>query len=347
MPLLVARLREHPGEAPAAQLLGQCHFDRKEYTEAAAALKQAAAATPKSAEVRFYLGSALGLAGRAPEAIEQLQEATRLDPAFAPAFRVLGMFQFQNGHLGPKTREALETAVRLDPEDARAAYWLGSYFFEMKDFAKARSQFERALALTPDSQQARLAYGRTLLSLGETERALEAFDAVLRTEPDSGPALLGRAKCLYAGQKPLPALAAAEEALHGVTDAAFERDGLWVLARIYRELGRTAEMQRAERRLAELDAARERREAKLEELQMLASKLHAEHDLPGVIRTLEESLAIQERQDSLVMLGDAYMATGRVAEAERCFLRAVQAGPEWAEASRRLELLRKRYGSKQ
>lgn len=342
IPALQELARAHPRQPAILLLLGRCHFDVKEYGAAESPLRQAVAAAPQSAEARFFLASALGLAGKMPEAIEQLQVATRLDPGFAPVFRVLGMFRFQSGHFMPETRTALETAVRLDPEDGRARYWLGRYLLEMREFAGAREQFERALSLMPQSSETRLAYAQTLSGLGQTERALAEFDAVLTEAPGSPAALLGRAKCLYAQQKSALALAAAERALKNAADPESQRDAFWMLARLYRVFDRSVEAETAGRKLAELDATRDQRQARFRDLQQQATQYHAQHNTLKVVEALEESLSIQERRDSLVMLGDAYMELGRVAEAEHCFLRALQAGPESAEIARRLELLRER-----
>lgn len=342
IPVLQELAHKHPAAAAVTLLLGRCYFDRADYQRAEAFFRQALDAAPQSADVRFFLGSALGLAGHLPEGIEQLQAATVLDPTFAPAFRVLGMFRLQAGQYVPEARAALETAVRLDPEDGRAEYWLGRYLSHMQEFERARSHFERALSLMPKSNQARLAYAQTLSSLGETELALVEFDAVVAQEPGSSVGLLGRAKCLYAQGKSTAALVAAEAALRNTAETDLHRDTLWLLSRIYRQVGRTADAEAAGRQVARIDLSRDQRQARFRELREQALKYHAEHNTPKLVEALEESLTIDERRDTLVMLGDAYLELGRVAEAEHCFLRALQAGPESAAISRRLQVLRER-----
>ncbi len=344
IPVLKELVRTAPAASDARFLLGQCLFEEGEYRVAEPVLRQAVAAQPDSALARYFLGSALGLSGRMPEAIEQLQEATQRDPGMAPAFRVLGMFRFQSGQYGPGTRLALETALRLDPQDARAEYWFGRYLLEMTEYADARVHLERALAMTPQSSQVRVAYAQTLNNLGETASALREYDAVLAREPDEPAALLGRAKCLYAGQEFEPAVAAAERALRVVGQSEVRRDVLWLLGRLYQSLDRTAQAEAVGRELAELDAAHDRQQARFRELQELAMRYRAAHETQKLIETLEESLRILERQDSLLILGDAYMEVGRVADAEQCFLRALQHGPELDSIKRRLRLLRERYG---
>ena len=66
----------------------------------------------------------------------------------------------------------------------------------------------------------------------------------------------------------------------------------------------------------------------------------AAHDFAKVAETLEEALRIERRQDSLVMLGDAYRALKRPQDAEKCYLEALAAGPEQQEIARRLTEVR-------
>ena len=66
------------------------------------------------------LGLALGLAGRIPEAIEQLHEALRLNPNSAEAHNNLGLALLASG----KARESIpefEVTLRLKPELKGAA----------------------------------------------------------------------------------------------------------------------------------------------------------------------------------------------------------------------------------
>lgn len=305
-------------------------------------LSDLAARFPRSPEIRFFLGSALGQAGRRAEAIEHLRVAVELDPKFQPAFRVLGMFRVESGLLQADTRAVLERAAELDPEDARAHYWLGRFFLETKSPAAARACFERSLKIDRAASQTRLGLGLALELLGETDAALAAFDAVLRAEPRSPLALLGRARCLYRKQQTESALAAVLEAgRHGAADA--DRRGFhWIRSRIYRALGRDAEAEQDEQTLAGIEAGFNQRLARFRDLVEQAEQFRQEGNRRMVVEALEMALRIEENRDALVRLGDTYAEMGRYAEAERCFVRAGQIGPETGEITRRLRLLRER-----
>jgi len=69
-------------------------------------------------------------------------------------------------------------------------------------------------------------------------------------------------------------------------------------------------------------------------------RYRAAGDFAKVASTLEAALRIEQRQDSLVMLGDAYQALNRRPDAEKCYVEALAAGPEQREIVRRLEKVR-------
>lgn len=77
--------------------LGRCYFEVEDFGAAVKELREVGRAMPGSAEVHFFLGSALGLGGDIPSATEELRTAMKLDPKFEPAFRAFGMFRVQRG----------------------------------------------------------------------------------------------------------------------------------------------------------------------------------------------------------------------------------------------------------
>jgi len=342
LPLLIA-LAQTPADLSRLQA-AQRLVQEGRGAEAVTPLTELAARFPRSPEIRFFLGSALGQAGRLPEAIEHLRIATALDPRFQPALRVLGMFRVQSGDLLPETRATLERAVELDAADGRARYWLGRFLLETRSPASAKAQFEESLRLQPDSTPARLGYALALEGTGDTDAALTQFEAVLANEPGSAPALLGRARCLYRKQQFEPALESALEARDKGAETQDRRGLLWILSRLYRALGRDKEAEAAERQLAEVEAGFNQKLARFRDLVEQAMQFRREGNRRMVVETLELALKLEERQDALVMLGDTYVELGRLADAERCFVRANQAGPESAAITLRLQHLRARLG---
>lgn len=257
----------HPGIAAIPFALGQCEFSQKNYLAAVDSFARVLQLQPDQAGVRVMYGSALGLAGRTPEAIEQLRQATRQDQSLAAGFRLLGMFEVENGQTSPEAQAALERAVVLDGSDARAHYWLGQLHFLNKDY----------------------------------ETALQEFAA---------------------------SLAAAREAAGHLDDVRDRRSALWLLSRLYRATGDAEQARENERQLNALEQGMNDDLARFRTLQEQAMRYRSAGDFAKVASTLEQALHIERRQDSLVMLGDAYRALHRPKDAEQ------------ADIVRRLEQIR-------
>ncbi|MCX6629505.1 MAG: tetratricopeptide repeat protein [Candidatus Solibacter sp.] len=342
IPALRELAAAHPTVAAIGFLLGQCLFETSDYAGTAIVLQKVAAQEPGFAEVYYYLGSALGMSGKIPEGIEQLTRAVDVNPEFGAAHRVLGMFRVESGQMTPETRIILEHAVKLEPEDARSEYWLGRYYLAARDYEAARQHLSRSLQLHPESPQTRVSLGQAMLEMGDSDPALEQFSAVLQHQPDNVDARIGQARCLYAGMQFEQALIDAEGARRKASGAEQQRAALWISSRIYRALGRPVDAEAAEKELLVLDRQFTGRLNAFRKLQEEAMSRRAAGDTAGVIRALTEGLAIEERQDSLVMLGDVYAETGRLADAERCYVRAGQVGPASDALAERLLKLRER-----
>jgi tetratricopeptide (TPR) repeat protein len=339
-PVLKQLAETHSGNAAIRFALGQCQFNDKDYLTAIDSFRRVVEIDPKMVEARSLYGAALGLSGRMAEAIEQLRQATRTDSEFAPSFRLLGMFEVEGGQTGPEARAALEKAVLLDGSDARAHYWLGQLHLLNKSYDAAEKEFAASLKLQPQSPQALLGHAKALAGGGETDSALDEFRALLKTDPASPGAQLGVATCLYdLGQFP-EALGAAQDAERRVTDPQDRRAILWLLSRLYRALAQPAKALENEQLLAALEQAKNGDLVRFRALQEEAMRYRAAGDFAKVASTLEAALRIEQRQDSLVMLGDAYQALNRRPDAEKCYVEALAAGPEQQEIVRRLEKVR-------
>ncbi len=92
---------------------------KRNYWQAADALRQAVRLKPAEAIYRQYLGLALMQTKRLHEAEEHLLEAARLEPSNAAHLVNLGRI-YRGGRLYKKAREAFERALRIDPRDEHA-----------------------------------------------------------------------------------------------------------------------------------------------------------------------------------------------------------------------------------
>jgi len=98
---------------------GREWISKRNYWQAADALRQAVRLKPAEAICRQYLGLALMQTKRLHEAEEHLLEATRLEPNNPAHFVNLGRV-YRGGKLYKKAREAFDRALRLDPRNEHA-----------------------------------------------------------------------------------------------------------------------------------------------------------------------------------------------------------------------------------
>jgi TolB-like protein/Tfp pilus assembly protein PilF len=111
----------------------------------------------------FYFRSTKGDNERA---IEQYQQAVKLDPSYSLAWAKLGrVYVFQDdlpltpSEAESKARDALQRALALDPSSVTAHRWLARVYEQFDwDWPAAQAEYERAVALDPDSQDGRRAH---------------------------------------------------------------------------------------------------------------------------------------------------------------------------------------------
>jgi tetratricopeptide (TPR) repeat protein len=179
-------------DQPTGQMQrGALALERGDLDAALAAYARAVAWDPNSAPIRHDYAVALSRAGRAREALEQLQTACRLAPREAEYAFKLGLAWNELGQL-PEAAAALERAVQLDPRHARAAYNLGLARDALGRPAEAESALAAAEAANPADPRIPFARATVLARLGRFEeaRAAAARALALGHEPEAVRALL-------------------------------------------------------------------------------------------------------------------------------------------------------------
>lgn len=120
-------------------------------------------------------GLELARKGDREGAIAKLEEATKIDPAYEPAFNNLGV----NLRLAGRLQEAetvFRQAVELNPVDYYAHFNLGTLLFDTHRPHEAAPMLERAILADPTSPMAEAMLGRSYLELGLAKRALEHLE---------------------------------------------------------------------------------------------------------------------------------------------------------------------------
>jgi tetratricopeptide (TPR) repeat protein len=161
-----AKANETAGAAPAAPAGPPVDpVVRAAFSEAVAALQAGhddeaqkdfialARADPELAGPHANLGILYRRAGKADEAVAELEIAVKLGAAQAPYWNQLGIAYRQQGRFD-KAREAYERAIGLDPKYAMAKLNLGVLFdLYLWDAAHALEQYEQYLSLTPGGDE--------------------------------------------------------------------------------------------------------------------------------------------------------------------------------------------------
>jgi len=140
-------------------------------------------AVPRSAQARNNLGGALLVRGQIDEAIAELREAMRLDPADAEAHSNLGVALARRG----RSDEAIDhyrQALSLDPRQTQAYSNLGNALLQQGRTDEAIVQFDAGLRMDPTDAQARTNRAGALFRAGRLDDAIADLEQVVRVRPD-------------------------------------------------------------------------------------------------------------------------------------------------------------------
>lgn len=141
--------------AAAAYQRGVTLQHEQQYGEAAAAFREAIATSPSAITVYADLGDVEASQGHIDEAVQAYRELMAIYPFayFADLHRRVGFIELRGGRVQAAV-EDLRQASELDPTDWHAFYLLGHAYSRLGDFPAARAAWERVLALNPGFQPA-------------------------------------------------------------------------------------------------------------------------------------------------------------------------------------------------
>ena len=193
----VASLRQalnfDPLNTYAQWKLGQLLWDHGQREEGLTWLEQAArGAAADSVELRYALGKALStVPGRLSEAIENLEAAVRMVPAYVAGQEALALALQRDPARRAEALSHFETVVRLSPSSPQGRNNLAVALMEAGRYDEAQVQFREALRLQPDYAQAHIGLGALFEKLpGRTADALAEYETAFRLRP--APALESR-----------------------------------------------------------------------------------------------------------------------------------------------------------
>jgi tetratricopeptide (TPR) repeat protein len=216
-------LRTAPDDYRALDLLGVVRVLQQREIAAEKLFRLAVQKKPDFAPARAHLGLLYVQMGRPEEAVPELREAVRLDPARSDASGALvRILQDQaraasaagdsekalallmdarnyapdnpdvNSELGtvalqmsswPDAVEAFERTLKMREDDPIALYNLGRAFMGLSQFEDARQQFTRYVAVRPDDASGYCALGMTLAALEHVPDARKQFERSIALAP--------------------------------------------------------------------------------------------------------------------------------------------------------------------
>jgi tetratricopeptide (TPR) repeat protein len=117
-------------------------------------------------------------------AAKALQEALKLEPANATAFRELGNV-YANLRADKEAEETFRKAIEMRPGDAAGHTQLGIFYFNRRRLPEAELSFRRVIELTPDSHLAHSNLGAVYLVMGRYTDAAEQSEKSVAIEPNT------------------------------------------------------------------------------------------------------------------------------------------------------------------
>ena len=166
------------------------------------------------------------------------------EPDFPPSLYQGALCYFRLRRYGD-CAALMERFLRAAPQEIGATQMLGHCYYSLGNYSGACAHYERVLAALPTSPEALRGLALSEMRLGHADRALELLAKVLELKPDHADAHAWRAQILFDEGDSEAALVHAEKARELEP---WEPKPWFLLSRIYAELDRAADAERARER---------------------------------------------------------------------------------------------------
>lgn len=196
---LQSALRVAPSDPRALDLLGVIRILQHRETEAEELFRRALEKNPDFAPAHAHLGLLYYQQGHAEDALPQLREAVRLDPARRDASDALVRILQDQARSAARTKDypkalaPLTEAAKYAPNNPDVPFALGTIHLQMSSWGDAVNNFQSTLQLRPNDPLAIYNLGRALLGEWKFEDARQQFANYVALRPDdaSGHCALG------------------------------------------------------------------------------------------------------------------------------------------------------------
>jgi len=274
-------LKVSPGMPSTAALLGISLFEANEYQRARPVLENAMKAAPNDANIQMYLAKDLSKLGDAAAAAATLQKLAARDPKNQEVFYLMAKVYMQMSEqalarmnaidpnsvlahqLSAEVMESmnnydgavveLKKAVDLAPQKPGNHYKLGDAYWNLSDWDQAGEQFKTELSIDPGNCLAQAKLGSVLVQKNAAaDEILRTLDKALAECPTLADARLDRARTLAKLNRNQEAVSDLEAAAKTTPN---DPTIHFLLAKVYRALGRGAEAGQEMQTFSRLDEA--------------------------------------------------------------------------------------------
>jgi len=175
--------------------LAKWYEDEGDLKKALSEMQNALKYNQNSPGVHLEIAALLDKGGKTQEAIENAQEAARLDPRDPDPHWLLANIYFRPQERGntsesiEKAIQELEKLVELTPNDERAYYALGGAYFAVNKPEKAITAYEKFQSLSTSADNGYREIAKYYERTGNEEKAIEYLTRGLKVQPDSAESL--------------------------------------------------------------------------------------------------------------------------------------------------------------
>jgi len=188
--------------------------NQRKFDEAIDEFEEAIRLDPEhTGDAHYGIGMAIrDRGGPLDQVAAQFAEAVELEPDNA-SFRTHYADVLQRQENKTEAIRQLEHALELEPGSAELNFQLGNLLSETDDSEQAANRYKQALKLQPDFVVARNNLGAMYTKLGQHEKAVEQFEKVVEAEGDSAVARINLAEAYGNVGRKADAQASARQAL--------------------------------------------------------------------------------------------------------------------------------------
>jgi putative PEP-CTERM system TPR-repeat lipoprotein len=314
-------IKGFPNRPEGYELKGRLFYYKKQFKDAIVMLEKAVAFRP-SPGTCFLLGLCHFNNGELELAMNQLQRALDLDPAYDQARVLVSLVYLKKNKVDDAIVE-IRKALAANPKNAAAHSILGSAFLAKGMSTEGIAELDRALELDPKLVGARFKKGIFELSRGKTGEAEAELSAAVRIDPELLNSRIILASSYLRRNEYAKAMTTARQGLRGQkTDAIFYN----IIADAYLRQSKPADAANALGKAREADPRYAITYFKLVSFHLMAGE--QEKGL-AELRTLVELAPDNVR--ARLALASLLEITGQEKEARACYERACKTGePEAA-----------------